>query len=686
MNGNRTTSSAATAVHFAALLASVGVVIGAGRGLGEVLAQGWLDLGFHRTVFTTLRDEALNRAVAMGIGGAAVAALVCVLRLVVPRSRRVLSLSLISDIALDKTVRLRALIFTLALGCVLMARSTSLLGNLRLVYTSAALSVVVFLSAAILVSAWVAGRVRDPRAASFSATFGAIYACGAGALVGALQQNIGGGLGLLQVENVCGNVGVAIGVVLAFIGLRSLARERRRFGTTLSWGPLLILLAAWGASSFLARPALVARNPKSVILIGIDTLRADYTNLEGVPANGRDLTPNMRRVAEGGVSFRSALSQAPWTMPAFASIFTGRYPREHGASHLLAWLDKRELALAEILAEAGYRTAGVISNNQIDAMRGFAQGYDVYDDDNVVGLEQHSGSGVTDRGLELIDEMADEPFFLFLHYFDPHYDYRESPDWPWADSYDGWLLGAQNNITNLREKRQLLSDREVQYLRDCYAEEVALTDREIGRVLDRLSELGLEDDVAVVIVGDHGEEFFEHGWLGHTISVHEEVMKVPLAMRLPGVPPAPPVDGVVETRLVFGTLLDYLELEPPGMPATASLLPLVRGDPNPDGEEPVAFGSALLAREKARSGKRIELYVVQQGKWKLIRDETRDLDFLFDLERDPREQTDLAEAEPGRRDALRERLKAWIEGLSGSKRTGKLGAEAVEALEATGYL
>jgi len=438
-------------------------------------------------------------------------------------------------------------------------------------------------------------------------------------------------------------------------------------------------LAALGGSD-----TLRAGNPQNVVLIAVDTLRLDRTSLtggEGLP--GR--TPNLGAWSATGTVFTTAISQAPWTMPAFASVLTGKYPRQHGAVSLSGSLRKRETTIAEILRESGYWTGAVVSHVYVDSHHGFAQGFDVFDEDHVRGHRAITSEGVSDRALELLDQRGDEPFFLFLHYFDPHSDYRNHSTESLADDYAGWLRDTPS-VGGLRNLRHLLSDDDVDHLRNLYDEEIAFTDAQIGRVLARLEEPDLQDATAVVFVSDHGEELLERGWLGHTIHLHDELIRVPLVMALPGVGSRIPlVEDPVETRAIPATLVDYLEIDPEPTDRSQSLLPAIRGEA---GEPGSAYSEVWLPDAPADSGKRLQISTLRTGSWKLIRDHRRASTQLFNLVDDPGETRDVSLEAPGRVALLDERLDQLLASMSGQPvtPTREMSPELEEKLEALGYL
>jgi arylsulfatase A-like enzyme len=428
---------------------------------------------------------------------------------------------------------------------------------------------------------------------------------------------------------------------------------------------------AWGHSILEPEPEL------NVVLIGLDTLRADCVDLTPPAPGQRDRTPNLRKLAERGVRFPQAISQSPWTMPSFATIMTGKYPLEHGAVSLTGMLREHEITLAEILREAGYETGSFVSNEYTDRQHGFAQGNAEFDDSLTLGPESITSQGITNYAIDFVERHAKRPFFVFAHYLDPHYKYLDHAGWDWADGYDGWWK-HQYDHDNLVRNRNLIEAADMKWLRDQYDEEIAYTDREVGRLLQALEQAGVLDRTLIVVVADHGEEFLDHGNLSHTTTLYEELVHVPLIV----VPPLhSPLAGtvhteVVETRSVFTTVLESVGLDFGFRTRPRSLLAAPAGAPNPAappaGEPPApaetgyAFSMVWLPDANPRWGKQFQIVSLRTARWKLIHDVTRGRYQLFDVVADPLEKNDLAGKPSEDLGQLQEVLDAWLAGQKAS--------------------
>jgi len=273
--------------------------------------------------------------------------------------------------------------------------------------------------------------------------------------------------------------------------------------------------------------------PMNVLFIIIDTLRTDHVGSYGYE---RDTTPNLDLLELESARFERAYSHSPWTMPSIASIWTSQDPKQHGLAVWRDVLGEQHVTLAEVLQENGYRTEAVVSHDIIVAKYGFGQGFDVYDSSALrlgKSLQIKSSEHVTDCGIEALDRAGDEPFFLAMHYFDPHKRYLQHEEFRFG-----------------------------RFKMDRYDAEIAYTDHHIGRLLDHLTLAGKADDTIVVVIADHGEEFKDHGGRLHGWKLYDEVVWIPLLIKVPGFEPQL-VDTVVTESDVAPTLLQLLDIPIP---------------------------------------------------------------------------------------------------------------------------
>jgi arylsulfatase A-like enzyme len=646
-----------------------GVVLGLVRGAWESWLQGYPSLGYWRNAFSVLRVET---TVGLLSGGVTAVVLLAWRTLWNPLRKK--------SVDTARGLSLFLVLFSLALS---MIAVRAIMRNLGAGWAVALVLVESVIGLWVVIVIWRQGS--SPRATE-SLAAAAIVSLGLALANGALIRAVG------RTEFLAAVIILAVSVLVLGLAKPSAeAPERPRsygllVGTAIG---ALVPALLWALSATAATGGLQPKEPRNVIVIGIDTLRADHTSLPGPNLDYRDTTPCMTNEAENGYVFTTAISQSSWTMPSFASILTGKYPHNHGAFLLSGLLRKQEVTLAEVLREAGYGTGAVVSHFFVDAEHGFAQGFDRFDEDLDLGHEVITAHRVTDKAIEMVEDLAGDPFFVFVHYFDPHYQYLDHEDWDYSDDYDGWLRREKANIKNLRMKRHFMEGPDVDYLVDLYQEEIAHTDREIGRLLDFLVEAGLDDNTIVAIVGDHGEEFMERGWIGHTITLHDEVVRVPLVLRVPGRPLSRHrVDEPVETRAIFNTVLDVVGL-PVMLEQPARNLVAVAEDPIDEadaGDPPAVFTSTSMTDAPIHSGKRVRLSSVRTRDWKLIADHTRTREFLYDLRADPDETVNVLETRPEVAERLRGRLQEWWKHADLDAPTRDLDEDEIRRLKASGYL
>jgi arylsulfatase A-like enzyme len=403
-------------------------------------------------------------------------------------------------------------------------------------------------------------------------------------------------------------------------------------------------------AAFLAAGCGADPGPPNFLFILVDTLRTDHLSAYGYP---RETSPALSLLAEAGVRFDRAYAAAPWTKPSVASMFTGQYPHRHGVNFVLDPLPPEAVTVAERLSGAGYATAGVVSHIFVAGKNGFDQGFDHYDSAEAGGHSHVSTPSVTRRAIKLLEGLGSEPFFLFVHYFDPHYEYMRHPEFGFAPESVGRLRGGED-IHDLRAMGADLSPEEVRFLRDVYDEEIRFTDDGIGALLASLEARGLADDTIVIVAADHGEEFFEHGWLGHTRTVHEEVIRVPLVIRVPDEAAAGRVVATpISLASLAPTILDFAGVAAAdGDFQAPSLRPLIRGI---DDVAPASVRSevkyVVLNRNNPQAEKAAFKYALIRDRYKLIKDFQTKRFELYDLSEDPGEQRNLAAERP---DLLRE--------------------------------
>jgi arylsulfatase A-like enzyme len=486
---------------------------------------------------------------------------------------------------------------------------------------------------------------------------------------------------------------LVVGAILGFLlWLLWRAVARRVQASTRWWSGLaaylLIVVIAVGVS-FVAQPAEgvttaagaspALRNKPNVLLIGVDTLRADRLSCYGYP---QKTSPHIDALAADGVRYDQMVAQASWTKPSFATIFTSLYPSSHRAVHKPDRLPEAVTTLAEVLSTAGYRTAGFADNINIAPHFGFDQGFDDYEflaPDYYFGATASSSQlaiyqvarrvraklggdalrfqdfyqdaeVVNREAMAWLEANQDSRFFLFLHYMDPHDPYFEHPY-----NGEGYARAQdQNPDPALAPAFSKLYDGEVRYL-----------DQHLSQLFDWLKGEGLYEDMLIVFTADHGEEFQEHGGWWHGKTLYEEQIRVPLIVKYPGNPRA----GTVTTDLaqsldIAPTILDVADLEVPEAMMGRSLWSQTEPPPFVFSEEDHEGNQVRSLRTLSD-----KLILANPGNPRGL-----PATALFDLADDPEEQDNLADRSP---DVVAE-MKEKLSGIEALARANAVAAEAVE--------
>jgi arylsulfatase len=343
-------------------------------------------------------------------------------------------------------------------------------------------------------------------------------------------------------------------------------------------------------------------------------------------------------------------------------------------------------SLAEILGGHGYRRAAVVSNSLLTeaARNGFGQGFERYLESEAQGHNHVSSEAVTDQAIHLLGELSRgrDPFFLFVLYFDPHYNWIEHPELGLAPREGRGTLRGTPHIRELSARRAEYTGEEIRYLRELYDGEIRYTDLGVRRLLAALDEMGRAGDTVVALTADHGEEFRERGWIGHTRTLYEELVRVPLVVSGPGIPAGRLVREPVSLVAAAPTLMELMGLETAGLPfQEASFAGRARGAGGGEGDS----GAPSLAFSEvdfdpvnpANEDKRAHKKTIVAGDWKLVRDDTTGALELFDLAADPGERSDLSADRP----ELRDRLLALLQERQSQSQASATAAEARELTE-----
>jgi arylsulfatase A-like enzyme len=419
----------------------------------------------------------------------------------------------------------------------------------------------------------------------------------------------------------------------------------------------------------------------------LDTARADrFAWSDG----GRDVAPQLAALARDATVYTEAWSPAPWTVPAHASLFTGRYPSAHRTDCGSLRLPDAEVTLAEVLRDAGYRTAGYTANPWLGKTYNFQQGFDTWGETwrEVRDGDADTGAALNnERVARFLEWWRDDPvgrkqpFFLFVNYFEPHLPYRPPEPERAAHLRSGADAGRASLLAHLGHPEEMrfilglssLTPEDLGILADLYDGEVAYVDRRVGEVVDLLRAAGILDRTVLAIVADHGENLGEHHMLDHKMSVHATLLRVPLLLRYPPrVAAGGRIATPVQTLDLFPTILGLAGVTPPRDVALEST-PLpgagLRGAGRPAGAPivgevagpPVEFLQTM--REKFPEADlarfdRIQVSYSRDGWTLLWGSDGRHA--LFDDRADPGQTRDRAAEDRDRVRALTTEVEGWL--------------------------
>ncbi len=453
--------------------------------------------------------------------------------------------------------------------------------------------------------------------------------------------------------------------------------------------------------------------PRGVIVIVADTLRRDHLDAWGYE---RATAPNVAALAAQGTRFADNISQGAWTKVAVPSILTSLYASSHGIYDIPHKIPASVTTLSEAFRDAGYATFHTSSVTFTGKNSNLHQGVEVLHEresiDDLGEYRSKTSRTYVDRLLPWLETHSEQPFFVFLHIFDPHSPFRpmHPHDGRWLDDqsideHEQQLEEVEEVVEifhHLPSAEQLAeagvdSETFLTAEKAWYDGSIRAMDYEIARLLERLEEMGLRDDTLIAFVADHGEEFLEHGnhWHGH--SAYGELVNVPMFVSWPGVvPEGLVIDKTTQSIDLMPTLLELARIPVPESAQGASLLPLLASP-----GDPAAMGwnrRAVFTERKNPPGEETEgtadsFAVIAEG-WKLIwnevvRDDRPELE-LFDHVNDPLNLTNVADRHPEVVADLRSQLEEWREMTEEQKvqpdgEGADISPEELEQLRALGY-
>ena len=380
---------------------------------------------------------------------------------------------------------------------------------------------------------------------------------------------------------------------LSFFALTDAAIEERSAGMVLSQPRVLTGSPpdggaakpepTTGATGPTTRPAVPSEladiGRPNILVYLIDTLRADHLGAYGYP---RPTSPHIDQLAAEGILFESSQAQSPWTRASVASVLTGLWPQIHGTNGDEDALADDAVTLAEVLSASGYRTAAITSNGNAARIAGFAQGFDYfkYLRNLRAGDPLATSEDVNRSVFDWLDRntgegQAETPFFLFVHTIDPHAPY--TPPEPHRGRFAAEADPSLGSIERILEinRQERVDDETVRQMIDLYDAEIAFNDASFGALVADLRERGLWGDLVVVVLADHGEEFYDHGGWTHGKTLYTEMLDTPLVLKMPGIEGGRREAGIVQHVDLMPTLLELVGADIPGGLQGRSFLPLL---------------------------------------------------------------------------------------------------------------
>jgi len=484
-------------------------------------------------------------------------------------------------------------------------------------------------------------------------------------------------------------------------------------------------LGFWGAPVIRSRGAMPHTGgvsgapPQGVVLIIGDTLRRDHLDAYGY---ARPTAPTLSRLAAEGVLFQDTQSQASWTKVSVPSILTSLYPTTHGIADIPDRMPASAVTIAEAYRQAGYATWATSAVAFSGQQSNLHQGVEVlHERASVAESGSKTARPFADRLMPWLEEHREVPFFVFLHAMDPHspFEPRRPYNTLWADAakkeeHEKRVDKAREFIKDPNMKRRGMATREeleqagvdiepyLAYEYDWYDGSIRGMDTEIGRVMEKLGQLGLLEKTLVAFIADHGEEFLDHGRHWHGNTVYGEMTNVPLILHWPeGLSPGIVVEETVQSIDLMPTLLGLSRLPVPQTLQGQSLVPLLAAEGDVATRE--RWQSRPAFSERVRQGNRsasaeteVDSFAIVTEGWKLIHNVLKPDDFpeyeLFDHHNDPLNLKDLAPENPEVVERLSQQLEQWHEQAlaarlpSDEEFKGGLSAQELERLRSLGYI
>ncbi len=428
------------------------------------------------------------------------------------------------------------------------------------------------------------------------------------------------------------------------------------------------------------------RKKPNILMISMDTVRRDHCSSYGYQ---QSTTPNLDAFCKQGTIFDQAYAPTSTTGPSHATMFTSLYPIAHHVKKNGLKLSENHITIAEILKSQGYQTSAIIGSFVLSARFGYSQGFSFFDEsfelqgskhrvkswegNKIDGAFCRRGNYVTNNAISWLKNKCDpdEPFFLFAHYFDPHNPY---------DPHEPFLSKFYPSKKNPNELEETIGK---------YDGEIAFIDYEIGKLLNVIKQMGLEEETLVIITSDHGEGLMEHNRMYHGVNIYEEAVRVPLLMRWPNViKRGRIINNPVSLIDLTPTILDLIGINPDNWPFQGKSLVLRLQGESGSYENPIYlyrrhYKKGIVGKTYVNG----EQYGVRIGSWKYIEGKDEKLKLLFNIATDPQESKNLCTSHLKRAKDLESHLKYWKkEHVQANNVLNKIPEKELERLKALGYV
>lgn len=473
-------------------------------------------------------------------------------------------------------------------------------------------------------------------------------------------------------------------------------------------------VALW-ANPLVTKPA--RKTVPNILIYTIDTLRADHASLNGY---ARETTPFLKRLGAAGVIFEDCQAQATWTKSSIASLMTSLYAFTHGIVSDADTIPDGASTFAEQLRHNGYTTASIVSTPFVGKATGLDRGFDYLLEYPVVLRELMKADRATDSTalnkvvFPWLERHRDEPFFLYAHSTDPHAPY--DPPQPFESKFanPGETAAFEHQYSLFRtnheygggavinramcEKAGVNPDRFVHQAIDRYDGEISHNDASLEQLAGKLKQLGILENTLIIVLSDHGEEFWDHGWTAHGHTVYQELTHAVLLMWNPGLLPKPRrISEPVQLIDVMPTVLDLLSLKTPTVAEGQSLAPLLRGETFKRRGLVMSSRFAAVRPEGLVPENAADDFAITDAHWKFIyRNKAAKAGVkkveLYDRRVDRAEHHDISAEHPREVESFVAALGQWIEAqnkvrqIIGHTGTSRLDQQTLEQLRSLGYL